>query len=389
MMHSSREKVVKCRHCGHPHPYTEVRFTAVNDEGWWEIDCHSCKMRFVVPVTNPEESSAAYFIASRHDGRYEGDEAILATDIVQHNLKLNEIRHRFDYDAVPIHVCAATGQNLERAAHAALLAEAGGIQSAYGATINYGLAGRLPPYEHVVAHVGVPCACGQGHRATFYGKFAWNGRQQPVEELLLADVTGSDLPETLDGLFTKKEALDILHKLAIRWHLVMDRILVTVPFVGHQYLKPAQKLDAWEAILSILDPGKSVFVTRGASFNDYRKVLAEVEGLDQAELSRYGLGNQLIGANIRKQGFHAKVYAGLSEAGCEVFSGSANLVTGPSLENMSFRARSMASFQAKYLDRLNVKLPEAETRCPYFALIERRQDGTWASGQRQGPRLSA
>lgn len=388
MMHINREKVVRCRHCGHPHQYTEVRHTAANDEGWWELDCHSCKKRFVVPVLNPKESGAAYFIAGQHDGRYAGDETILATDIVQHNLNLNEIRHNFDYDAVPLYVCMNDGQNLEHAAKAALMAEAGGIQSAYGTAINHGLATNVPKYEHIVAHVDVPCTCGRDHRATFYAEFVWGTEPQPVEEFLLADVTGTDLSETIDGLYTKKEALEILHKLAVRWHLTMDRILVTVPFVGHQHLKPAQKLDAWEAILSILDPGKSVFVTRGASFTDYKDALMKVDGLSHAKLSKYGLNNQLIGANIRKQDFHAKVYAGLSQEVCEVFSGSANLVTGPSLENMSFKARSMASFEAKYLNRLKIKLPQVKARCRYFALIERSQSGLWVCCPRQGPRLA-
>jgi ribosomal protein S27E len=68
MIHSNREMVVKCPHCAEPHPYTEVIFSTENDEGWWELDCRSCGDRFVVPVTNPGESGAAYFIAGQNEG---------------------------------------------------------------------------------------------------------------------------------------------------------------------------------------------------------------------------------------------------------------------------------------------------------------------------------
>lgn len=390
MVHGRRERVAKCPHCATPHPYTEVKFTAVNDKGWWGLDCCSCSKRFVIQVMNPDESGAAYHIAERHDGAYEGDPAILATAIVQHNLKMNEVRHRFDYGAKPLYVCGEVGENLEQAARAALLAAAGDIQAAYGSAITHCLASnRVPEYEHVVAHVDVPCTCGAGHRATFYAKFAWDGEPQPVDEFLLADVSGADLPETLDGLFSKDEAMSFLHKLAIRWHLTVDRILVTVPFVGHQYLKAAQKLNAWQAVLSLLDPRKSAFVTRSASFTSYKKVLEEVDGLDHRLLAEYGLENKLVAANLRKQDFHAKFYAGMSDTGCEVFSGSANLLKGPSLENMSFLAQSMASFKVKYLDRLGVALPEVEPRCAYFALIRQSEDGRWTCLQQQGSRIAA
>lgn len=389
MIHSNREMVVKCPHCAEPHPYTEVIFSTENDEGWWELDCRSCGNRFVVPVTNPRESGAAYFIAGQNEGLYDGSGPKLATDIIQHNVNFNKIRHRFDYEAAAIYVCAENGENLERTAQSVLLTEFDGILSEYQAVASYGLSTRMPPYDQVVVHIDVPCSCGKTHRATFYAKFNWTDRPQPVEEFLLADITGTDLSDSLEGLFTKKEAMTFLHKLAIRWHLTMDRILVTAPFVGHQHLKPRQKLDAWQAILSILDPGKSVFVTRGASYTDYKKTLEEVEGLDRDILAEYGLHNKLVAANVRRQDFHAKVYAGISEAGYEVFSGSANLVTGPSLENMSYRAHSAASFKTKYLDRLKVRLPDVEPRCPYFALLERSGSGRWTFTQRQGPRIAS
>ena len=73
----------------------------------------------------------------------------------------------------------------------------------------------------------------------------------------------------------------------------------------------------------------------------------------------------------------------MSDDDCEVFAGSANVVEGPSIENMSFRKLSRAEFQKRYLDKLNVKLPAKPPVTKSFTLV-RKTDGRWSATDRLG-----
>jgi hypothetical protein len=82
--------------------------------------------------------------------------------------------------------------------------------------------------------------------------------------------------------------------------------------------------------------------------------------------------------DMRKQDFHAKFFAGISEEMCEVMSGSANLVRGPSLENISFRSMPKAAFEQRYVMRLKLQkgLPAAPPRPRRWVLID-QTTGSW------------
>jgi hypothetical protein len=99
--------------------------------------------------------------------------------------------------------------------------------------------------------------------------------------------------------------------------------------------------------MAILDPRKTVLVTRPATRTDYKKVLQE-DGLDYEMLRSYGMENSLISAGVAKQDFHAKVYSGISASYVGVLSGSANLVHGKSVENISFRSITSKDFERRY-----------------------------------------
>jgi transposase-like protein len=382
------KKVAKCPHCKAPHDYVEVRFPIENDSGYWKVDCQACEKPFIVELENPRESAASYYVSERHEVAYAGPADCVATEIVAHNLNLNRTMHRFNFDAPPIYLCQQTGHNLEIPAREALADELGAIKAAYGVAINYAMKGRTPDYQHVVVHIDTPCKCQAPHTATFYARFLTNGDiQESSDEYLLAGVSRSDLPERLDGLFSKSEIMAFLEKLIIRWHLTADQIIVASPFVGHQWLSKEAKMAMWTWLLAMLDPRKSVFITRKRELTAYKNVLEDVDGLNHAFLSEYGLESKLVSADTRRQDFHAKFFIGIAEDQCEVLSGSANLTTGPSIENISFRAISPKACHEKYIGKIDVALPAKPRVTEAFVLVT-KVDDHWRSAEGTGSRLA-
>jgi hypothetical protein len=186
---------------------------------------------------------------------------------------------------------------------------------------------------------------------------------------LLADITGCSLEGRLAGLFTKTQVMAILEKLLIRWHLTSKAIVVASPFVGHQFMKNEQKMEIWEWLLALLDPNKAVFITRGAQFSSYKTLLKEIDGFDHHLLEEYGLESKLVSANTKKQDFHAKFFIGMNDEVCEVLSGSANLLKGPSIENIAFKAITPQKCEANYLNKIDVQLPKTSAPSKHHLLI--------------------
>jgi hypothetical protein len=180
----------------------------------------------------------------------------------------------------------------------------------------------------------------------------------------------------------------ILEKLLIRWHLTSNSIVVASPFVGHQWMKQAEKMQIWTWLLGILDPGKAAFITRGKEFTSFRSLLQEVDGLDYRVLQEYGLESKLVAADTKKQDFHAKFFIGMDDERCEVLSGSANLLNGKSIENLSFKAISPERCASRYLDKLNVQLPTPEAPSRHFVLIRQDSD-KWTGNAVNGSRLAS
>jgi hypothetical protein len=172
--------------------------------------------------------------------------------------------------------------------------------------------------------------------------------------------------------------MQLLEKLVIRWHLTADQILIAAPFIGHQFMGVEDKRKIWDWLIQNLDPRKATLLTRKATFTDFKKTLA-AEGLDYEELKGYGLEDRLISSGVNKQNFHAKFYVGLSEDVTEVLSGSANLLRGPSIENISFSRSTGAEFAAHYLEKLKAKIPLSPVNGRQYEIV-RQRDGVWSCG---------
>jgi len=381
MMFETRERhhVANCPKCDTPHRYTELKFSMINDRGSWLVACRKCGQHFVFDLRNPVESySTDCVIVERFDddgNPYTGNAPRPGASAV-YQLDMNPDEPRIDLDAFAIFKCAKTGEDLEVAAFLALGKSWLRVADARAQAANQMLArSRLPTVEHAVFAVDVPCSCGEPHRAIFYHTFRLDGLDlPPLEDLLLADVSGTDLTDVLTGVLSKTDVMQALEKLIARWRLFNDQILLATPFVAHQWKTKAERLAIWQRLLAQLDPSRTVLMTRGATFKEYRAALIE-SGLDHDMLARFGLENRIVGDGKRKQDSHAKIYIGLGET-CEVLSGSANVVKGGSMENITFQALRRAKVKASYLTPLGVSLPQPRPRLSHHLLIDSR-DGEW------------
>ena len=381
MMLETRERqhVANCPKCDVPHRYTELKFPMINDRGSWLVACRGCGQHFVIDLRNPMESySSDCVIVERFDDEgspYTGNASRPGASAV-YQLDMNPDEPRFELDSFAIFRCAKTGGDLEAPAFLALGKSWLWVADARAQAANQLLArSRLPAVEHAVFSVDVPCPCGEPHLATFYHALRLDGSDMPpLEDLLLADVSGTDLADVLTGILSKTEAMQALEKLIARWRLFNEQILLATPFVAHQWKTKAERLAIWERLLAQLDSSRTVLITRGATFKEYRAALND-SGLDHDMLARFGLENRIVGDGKRKQDSHAKVYMGLG-ATCEVLSGSANVVEGGSMENVTFQVLRRAKVETSYLTPLGVSLPSPRPRPSHHLLID-CHDGAW------------
>jgi hypothetical protein len=361
--------VAKCPKCGKPHHFTDVKHPVINDPGYWEIRCSGCAAIFCIPGLHDVFDSFAdpeVNIVTRSEDSIAESPHPVASEIAVYRLDMNRLELAYDLASCALYYCSC-GQALDELAYAQLRVEFDGVQREYSYRMHYALKGRFRAH-YVTADVIFACPCSLSHTATFYTRFMDSDSKGPaVEKYILADVAGAELGDILDGVRTKNDAMDMLEKLILRWNLLADQILIASPFVGHQYMSATKQLEIWEWLLGLLDPQISIFLTRSTAWTNYRKSLADA-GLPLEVLENFGLENKVVSAGHTKQDFHTKFYAGISEDWSEVYSGSANLVRGPSMENTSFRRTSRQSFNHRYLLQMALKQP---LPAPLFKAAER------------------
>lgn len=356
----------------------------INDRGSWLVACRACHKKFVIDLRNPEESPVGdCLVIERFDddiAPYDGD-APRPGARAFYQLDLNQDRLRFDYGATSLYRCADTDEDLEAPALEALKASYPAIVGQIAIASHHLMRG--PAVEHVVVKVGVACRCDGRHEALFYMPLRLDLEALPeAESFLLADVSGADISDRLTGIRSKTAIMDSLEKLIARWRLFCDQVLISTPFIAGQYKTKAERLEIWERLLGQLDPNRTLLLTRGKTFSEYRAAL-DASGLDSAILKRFGLENQIVSSGRKKQDFHSKIYAGIGDCS-EMLSGSANVLRGPSQENVSFHAFSRAQIQRKYLDPLQVVLPTPQRRCRHHLMIA-EHNGTWRAELAAGP----
>jgi transposase-like protein len=379
-----KNKVVKCPYCKHPHKYKEIQFPSINDTGFWEVRCGGCEESFGMEVKNPQESSMSpnYLVIERSFNRIDGIE--YASDTAVSSVNMNSLSLTFNYESQSIFNCPSCGDNLERRAFSVLTNDLINIRQAYQRAVDF-LMSKSIDIKFLVVNVPFTCKCNKDKIATFYCDFCYSGNiQKNAEDYLLANIKSTNLDESIDGLFSKTDVMGFLEKLLIRWNLLASKIVIACPFVGHQYLKKEDKMGVWTWLLEMLNPDKTNFITRSATFTSYKSVLEDVQGLNHKLLAEYGLENRVVESNNKKQDFHAKFYAAVIDGNVEVMSGSANLVSGPSIENITFKKYKEDDFIRKYLQPLRVRTDHALATEYHWVSLKKNASGKYDGSDAHG-----
>lgn len=367
-----RKHVANCPRCKMPHAYVDVKHVMVNDPGYWVVKCSGCQEIFCIPGLHDvfDSYGASLEILAREEGDIAEADHPVAQEIAHHNLDLNKLTLAYDYTACSLYECTCS-KPLDLLGLRQLEEEIGEVNRQYRYRIHYAIKGKFHT-EYVVAKIVMTCECGARHEATFYHRFVvdWDHPPLCADDFVLADVTGAQLSESLDGIRSKDDAMDLLAKLVARWNLLADQIMIASPFIGHQFLPHEKQMVIWEWLLGMLDSRITVFVTRSASWKVYQNAM-EASGLPVTVLEQFGLENKVVSAGQSKQDFHAKFYAGLAADWAEVYSGSANLLRGPSMENTSFKRITRDVFNSRYLMQMALKqeLPVVELKADQRSLV--------------------
>lgn len=383
-MRASYQKfVANCPACKKSYHYTETRFPGGdNDPGRWEVECDNprCQHVFLIDIQNPAQSQRSFPVRNIFNDRADDPQHPFAEKAI-HNV-VSDFEPSFSYGGNSLYCCETNGTDLEIAAHNEFMKCNKDVDNGYTRSEPYLLKSSVAA-DFVVAHIPVPCECGTKHVASFYAPVRPGYGPPPIDKYLLADITGTNLSDRLEGIFSKTEVMDFLAKLLVRWHLTCDRIIVASPFVGHQWDKEEQKRDRWSWLLAQLDPKRATLITRPATLSAFKNL--QSGDVTYELLKSYDLENKLISANSKKQDFHAKFFIGVGATTSEVLSGSANLVSGLSVENITFRAISTERCNERYISRMNVSLPAVQNRTPLFVCIFQVEGGGWTSTALESP----
>jgi hypothetical protein len=224
-----------------------------------------------------------------------------------------------------------------------------------------------------------------------YSKPIHNERDISSGGLHLIHHSGIDLATSIDGLYTRDEAITIMNTCFKRWDTIGQLIIVATPFVGFSQKSlrnENQVIKYWQWLGDVLDMDKTIFITRKRTFT-LRKNIGAERMQDVSFLKEWGKLNKLTvkadeeasrkkprkkkNAPIEKrvideypavlynEKFHAKFYAGVVGDFVEVLVGSYNVHEGEGLENLTFKRYWLPEFLEKYTNRL---LPDVEFVIP-------------------------
>lgn len=340
-----------CPRCQNPFHYTECKYVGgENDDGGWKVKCKSCNQTFKIGIQNPRESytDLGWQIEDRFY-EWPSDDLPMATEVVAHSLQMRKVVWNFNKNSTPLYICKACGQSLDELAYNLLEKERGSLQKSWLNAENYLLAASGPSSDHILISLTVTCGCGASGSAIFNAKTNLGASSVPMyERCQLVHVGNAEFEDRLNCLASKSEVMELLEKLLIRWYAACDQIFLATPFVGHQWMRKGDVQEIWDWLFRNLDPDRVTLLTRRATWTSFKN-MQNASGMGFDELERYGLEDKVVSSGITKQGFHAKFFAGVSNEMVEVFSGSANLLRGPSIENVSFKRMSVDQFENKYM----------------------------------------
>lgn len=341
-----------------------------DDKGYILGTCSNCSNRFSIHVTNPDYSSfsggaelAGYIL---EDEATAEDFLKLAsfpslTQILSRELDMNRRSHVYDYASRSIYECEKCSAGLEDYVFNALKGSFKTIFNEFSAYWNWSLKNGhgLPP-EYMFIRIPFNCPC--GHTCIAYlSKPYVESYEFDERDFSICNIVGAKpLTKAIyPGVYSKSQIMQWLHKLLARWTVLFDKIYIIVPFVGHQWMNDKDLVDTWLELILRADPSKVRLITRKGQLTSFKKAYQRSNGIDYSLLEKLDLASSLLREVIPDSKFHAKIYGAVSKYGCEVFSGSANLLSGPSKEVMHFTALDdMEEFYNAFINPLSINLNE-------------------------------
>ncbi len=338
-----------------------------NDFGGIIVNCDNCKEVSYIKINNPAETyirSGATKVEYWDNDITTDEEAINEYNGIKPLEKgiliTGEVNKReliFNTDSTSIHYCYYCGNNIEKLVYNTLLNNQSEIISQHN-TIMGAYHKGYANGKYVIVQLLITCTCQYKEEVFLYTDFD-NGNfftKSGIDELLLIGAKNSIKSDSLDRICSKSECIEMLEKFVYRWNFLFPKILIATPFVGHQWMKEDQLLEIWDWLLNTLDPEKTIFITRRATFNKYKKVFENQNGISLEFLEDYDLDNKVISDFTSKQDFHAKIFAGISSEKTEVLAGSFNLLKGKSFENLSYNTYNEKVFENNFISKLNIPI---------------------------------
>lgn len=330
--------------------------------------CNNCSHQFSIYVINPDYSSFSEGATSI--GYILEDEATAEdihklaefpnlTQVLSRELDMNRRSHVYDYAGRSLYECEKCNAGLDGIVFEELRRSFKSIFSEFTAYYDWSLKNSrgLPP-EYMFIRMLFNCSCGGGYVA-FLSKPYVESYDFDECDFSICNVVGAKpLSKTIrPGVYSKSQIMQWLHKLLVRWTVLFDKIYIIVPFVGHQWMKDQDLVDTWLELILRADPSKVRLVTRKGQLTSFKRAYQQSKGVDYSLLEKLDLASRLLREVVPDSKFHAKIYGAVSKSGCEVFSGSANLLSGPSKEVMHFtELDDIEGFNGAFINPLNLNL---------------------------------
>lgn len=391
----------KCPHCNSVIIFSEAHLQPVeldngssvpfsDEEGVMIGKCNNCTETFGINVINPDfsgcksgASKVDYYF--NKDGKDINDthkahlyvNILFIEDKVERDADLEHYSLPYICDDYPLYICSNCGKNIEKESFKKLKDEFPRLLGEHSRYVEWTLKnsyGKGP--EFVIVKLKFNCSCGQECESFFFKKYIETINIK-ISDFSICNVIGSRLIEKriIPGVYSKTNIISWLYKLIPRWTILFDKIYIITPFIGHQHLRPAELTEIWIELINRLDHEKSKIWTKNGELTKFKNAYSEVNNIAYDKLNEFELGSSLLSELHQNKDFHAKIYCGISQGRCEVFSGSANLVRGPSVEVMHYDIfNNFSSVYEAFLEPIGIKEEFSLIRDTYSLLFDSSKD---------------
>lgn len=343
-----------------------ITVPAFDESGVIVGKCSSCNNDFVVNVINPEfadfnggASKVNYYFDSDRETQKDAYKHLLnASSKVKGDDKLKQHYFNYTYDGYPLYICRQCDANLELPFFNVFKDNFELFRKEHYNYVNWSLKnGRGQGPDYIIIKLRLKCSCNNQCTGFFFKKYT-ETLSLEVGDFSICNIIGArGISKVISsGVYSKDNSVSWLYKLIPRWTLLFDKIYIITPFIGHQWLSSSELMDAWLELINRLEHKRSRVVLKYGQFSSFKKAYSKENNESYERLSEFDLGSDLLSELKQTNDFHAKIYCGISQGRCEVFSGSANLVKGKSMEVMHFNTyENFDDFNKAFLSPLGIE----------------------------------